>query len=426
MQAAVPVNEGRARVKVLIISQYFWPESFRINDIALGLKERGHDVTVLTGKPNYPGGDFFSGYGYFKRAREDYHGISVRRVPLCPRGRGGSLRLALNYLSFALLASVLGPWRCREGYDAILVYEPSPITVGLPAVVMKWLKGAPVLFWVQDLWPESISATGAVRSPLALGLVERLVCWIYRGCDRILVQSEAFVEPIERLGVERERIHYFPNSAEGIYQPLRLEESAPERARIPAGFRVVFAGNIGKAQDFETILGAVERLKTYQDIQWVILGDGRMLSWVAEQVGRRNLADTVHLLGRHPVESMPRYFALADVMLVTLRDEPIFALTIPAKVQSYLACARPVIAALRGEGARVIREAGAGLTPPPEDPDALAEAVLAMYSMPVAERRAMGARGREYFEAHFERNVLLQRLDDWMKELAQRASLCAS
>jgi glycosyltransferase involved in cell wall biosynthesis len=188
----------------------------------------------------------------------------------------------------------------------------------------------------------------------------------------------------------------------------------------------MFAGNIGKAQDFETILQAAERLKGYRDIHWVVLGDGRMFEWVQEQVSRRRLTDTVHLLGRHPVEKMPQYFALADVMLVTLRQDPIFALTIPAKVQSYLACAKPLIAALDGEGAKVVQEAQAGFTPPAEDAQALADAVLTMYRMPEAERRQMGVRGRKYFEAHFDRNMLLDRLDGWLRSLGRRVRVCAS
>ncbi len=187
---------------------------------------------------------------------------------------------------------------------------------------------------------------------------------------------------------------------------------------MPAGFRVMFAGNIGKAQDFKTVLEAAEKLKGHANIHWVILGDGRMFSWVRDQIKTRNLDKTMHLLGRHPVESMPRYFSLADAMLVTLKREPIFSMTIPAKVQSYLACAKPLIAALEGEGARVVREAGAGLTPGSENPQALADAVLTMSRMSDAERHEMGLRGRRYFETHFERNMLLERLDGWMKKLA--------
>lgn len=404
-------------MKILIVTQYFWPESFRINDLALRLNEKGHQVTVLTGIPNYPDGHFFQGYGFFKNVRQDYHGVKVMRSPLVQRGKGGGFRLALNYLSFAFFASLLAPFFCRGKFDLIFIYEPSPITVCLPALLLKKLKSAPVMFWMQDLWPESLSATGAVRSKKILKIVDILVRFIYRGCDLILVQSRAFVEPIKRQGGDPDRTLYFPNSAEELYQPVILEEDAPERAVMPEGFRVTFAGNIGAAQDFGTILNAAEILKDHTEINWVIIGDGRMFPWVKSQIIERNLMQTVHLLGRYPIKAMPRYFSLADVLLVTLRKEPIFELTIPSKIQSYLACAKPIIAALDGEGARIIEEAGAGLTCPSENPGALAKAVLTLYNMPQSERQVMGKRGRTYFNSHFEHKMLLDQLETWMEEL---------
>ena len=259
-------------MRVLIVTQYFWPEDFRINDLALGLKELGWDVTVLTGKPNYPGGTFFAGYGFFKHNHDNYEGIPIIRIPLIARGRGGAVRLALNYLSFALLASVLGPLRCCGRFDMIFVYAPSPVTVGLPAIALKKWRGGRIFFWIQDLWPESLSATGMVRSAGLLAMVERLVRYIYRRCDRLLVQSRAFIEPIGRLGIDPERIMYYPNSAEALYQPTTMPAGAEEYARMPSGFRVMFAGNIGAAQDFATILAAAEELKakwTYTGWCWV-------------------------------------------------------------------------------------------------------------------------------------------------------------
>lgn len=401
---------------ILIVSQYFWPENFRINDLSLGLMEKGHQVTVLTGIPNYPEGRFFPGYGFFKNNRENYQGVKVIRVPLIPRGNGGGLRLALNYISYAFFASILSPFVCRGKFDLIFVCQLSPVMVGLPALVLKRLKHAPIMFWIQDLWPESLSATGAIKSKKALKVVEKLVRFIYSGCDLILVQSRAFSPSIEKEGVDPCRIAYFPNSAEELYKPVEVELDAPERSMIPAGFCVMFAGNIGAAQDFETILSAAEQLKEYADIHWVIVGDGRMRPWVEAQIDERGLTETVHLLGRHPVELMPRFFSIADVMLVTLKKEYIFSLTIPSKVQSYLACAKPIIAALDGEGARVIEESGAGVTCSAENPQALAEAVLKMYRLTEADLHDIGLRGRRYFEQHFERTVLLERLNNWIKE----------
>jgi glycosyltransferase involved in cell wall biosynthesis len=201
-----------------------------------------------------------------------------------------------------------------------------------------------------------------------------------------------------------------------------MEDDATELSEMASGFKVVFGGNIGAAQSFETILAAAEKLKGYPDIQWIVLGDGRMRPWVEERVRSSGLKNTVRLLGSRPAEAMPRYFALADALLVTLRKQEIFSLTVPGKLQSYLACGRPVVAALDGEGARIVQESGAGVTAPAEDADALAESVLKLYRMPPEERERMGVRGRAYFEENFEREKLLDRLEGWMSELTKERS----
>jgi glycosyltransferase involved in cell wall biosynthesis len=406
-------------VRLLVLSQYFHPENFRINDVVEGLVERGHAVTVYTGLPNYPGGRFFPGYGMTGPLRETYKGAALHRSPLVPRGAGGGFRLALNYLSYAAFATALAPWLVRGTFDAILVYEPSPMTIGIPARALRAMKKAPLLFWVQDLWPESLSATGAVRSRAVLGTVERLIKWIYRGCDRVLVQSEAFVPSVRAHGVPAERIAYLPNSAEAFYRKLEARQADEEGKELPPGFRVMYAGNIGAAQDFATIVAAAERLKIHPSIQWIIVGDGRMRGWVAEQVAARGLQQCVHLLGPRPAERMPRYFAHADALLATLARQPIFAVTIPSKIQSYMACGRPIIAALEGEGGRIIREAGAGWVVPPEDPQALADAVLAASRTSRPELDEMGNRGEAFFRRHFEREMLLDRLEGELKAVAR-------
>jgi glycosyltransferase involved in cell wall biosynthesis len=405
-----------AHMKILVVSQYFWPEEFRINDLLISLKNSGHTVTILAGMPNYPVGKFFKGYGLAGPYTETFEGMTVYRVPMVSRGKGKGLRLILNFLTFAIAGCIVGPLRLREKFDIVFAYEPSPITVAIPAILIGKLKRAKVFLWVMDLWPETLSAIGAVKSEVILSLVRVMVRWIYKNCDRILMQSQAFAEPIASLCNDASRLRYFPNSAEDIYKPLVLSDDVPERKEIPAGFIVMFAGNVGVAQDFGTILDAAGKVANYTDIHFVVLGEGRALPWVEAEIEKRDLRRSVHLLGRHPKEAMPRYFSLADAMLVTLRKEPIFALTIPAKVQSYLACARPVIAALDGEGGRIIREAGAGIAVPSEEPAALADAVLRLRALSVEERSAMGNRGLSYFRNHFEPSVLTARLNGWFAD----------
>jgi len=412
-------------VRILVVTQYFWPEDFRVNDLATELTQRGHEVTVLTGQPSYPSRSLFPGYGRLRPWTQRLGEVTIKRVPLASRGRGQGWRLALNFLSFAASASLLGPLRARGHYDVIFVYEPSPVTVGIPAIVLKRVLGAPVVFWVQDLWPETLTATGAVRSRVVLQALNRLVRWIYQESDRILVESEGFIPHALSNGATPEKLEYVPNWAEGSYRPVDLPEDAVERRLVPTGFRVMFAGNLGVSQALGTILDAAELTRDHPDLHWVVLGDGRQRIWLADQVKARDLSGTVHLLGRHPVDAMPRFFALADALLVTLKHEPIYALTIPSKLQSYLACGRPIVGALDGEGARVIAEAGAGLSGPAEDSASLAQAVLSLYRTPAEELAAMGRRGRSYFVKHFERERLLDQLEQSMKNTSEE-SRCVS
>lgn len=403
-------------MKILVITQYFKPESFRINDLSYGLMEMGHEVSVLTGLPNYPTGKIYEGYGFSSIGRQVIDGVEIIRCPVIPRFSGKRYQLFLNYMSFAFCATIAALINLKSRYDIIFVYEPSPITVGIPARILKYLNKTPIIFWVQDLWPDSLTATGAITNTYIIYLIKHLVTYIYRGCDRILVQSRAFIEPIKQLNLVEPAIDYFPNSAEEFYKPVIVNEADNETSLMPKGFNVLFAGNIGVAQDFETILSAAEILKSYENINWVILGDGRLTDWLNKQIEYRGLTDVFILLGLYPPDTMPRFFSLADVLLVTLRREPIFSLTIPSKIQSYLACGKPIIAAIDGEGARIVNEANAGIAVDAENPQALASSVLKLKNMDKEDRESMGQNGRKYFEKNFERKKLLEQLDYWLRE----------
>lgn len=403
-------------MRVLIVTNHFWPENFRVNDLAVGLKERGHDVCVFTAIPDYPEGKFYPGYGLFKRRTEYYQGILIKRYPLIPRGKGRSWNLILNYLSSAMMSCLLAPLYCRGRYDVIFVFHTSPISVGFPAVLLRRLKSIPLIFWNLDLWPESLSATGAVTSATTINLVRKVVRSIYRRCDRLLVSSRGFVESIKHTGGYPNEILYFPNWVEPEY----LKDaglSTPCLPALPQGFRIIFAGNIGVAQDFSTILAAAEMLKDHVDIHWIIIGEGRQSAWVREQVTKRGLERQFHLLGRYPAEVMSHFFVQADALLMTLRREPIFALTVPGKLQSYMASGKPIIAGMDGEGAKIVNEAVAGLTCPAENPAELAAQVFKLYQMTPEERLNFGDNGRDYCEKNFNRSMLLDSLEEIMMEL---------
>lgn len=394
----------------MILSQYFWPESFIINDIVRTLDEQGHDVTVATGKPNYPDGKVFDGYSACGTQRERYmNRIDVLRVPLWPRCEGGARNLVLNYLSFVVSGLCFLPWMLRKrDFDAILVFAPSPVTQTIPAIVLKRLKKALLALWVQDLWPESLAATGFVKSPQLLKAVGWMVKRIYRCCDLLLVQSRAFIEPVA-LYAERDKIHYYPNSIDS--RPSTTEVAlAPDLLELlDSHFCVVFAGNLGTAQALETLLSAAVQLRDDPQIRLVLVGSGSRLGWLKAQQQALEI-DNLVLPGRFPMDAMPAIFARSSALLVSLTNEDIFSKTVPSKVQSYLASGRPIIAALNGEGARVVCEANAGFASPAEQVLPLVANIRRMKALGQVERDAMGHSGRAYFDANFKMDVQVANL----------------
>ncbi|WP_263143600.1 glycosyltransferase family 4 protein [Pseudomonas sp. RIT-PI-AD] len=397
-------------MRILILSQYFWPENFRINELAVELAARGHQICVLTGRPNYPQGEVYADYRHDPAAWDHLGAIEVLRVPMLPRHQG-ALRLILNYLSFAVGASLVGAWKLRgRHFDRILVFQPSPATIGLPSVILRALKRAPTIFWVQDLWPDTLEAIGVVRSRVALKLVDRFVSWVYAHSDHILAQSQAFIPRLRRQSPPDLPISYLPNWAEAPRKPAEL---TGETLPLPGpAFKVFYLGNFGEAQDFPAVLGAIELLATRQDIHWYLVGDGRIAGWLRSEIASRGLTERVSMLGAFPPEEMPRFHRQADALLVSLKADPLFALTIPSKVQSYLAAGVPIVAMLDGEGARVIRDAEAGLTCGSGDSRGLAEAVERLAQMEPQARARLGESARQYSRREFDFQLLVDRLED--------------
>lgn len=404
-------------MKILVVSQYFWPENFRINDLCAELASRGHEVTVLTGVPNYPEGEVFEDYINSPKNFNNYKGCKLVRVPMVSRGKGSSIKLMLNYLTFALSAMFIGGWKLqKKTFDVIFVFEPSPITVGLPAIYFKKIKKAPIVFWVLDLWPESLEATGVVKSKLILKTVGKLVSFIYNRCDLILGQSKGFYSAISCYCKDSSKIKYFPNWSENLF----LSPSVEPNAKIAEfnGFKVLFAGNVGKAQDFSAILNMVNILKEQElNIKVFIVGEGRDLDWVKLEIKNRELSNYICLLGRHPLESMPDFFTSADALLVTLKDSPIFNLTIPGKIQSYMAARKPILTMLSGEGSKIVEEAGCGYIASSGDYKKLALNVINMSKLSSDELKEMGTKARRYSDIEFNRDKLISQLEGWFIEL---------
>ncbi len=401
-------------MKILVVTQYFWPEKFRVNDFVLGLKEKGHDVIVFTGKPNYPVGTFFAGYSFFGRSNQIWNGISIFRSPLIPRGRDSGFLLFLNYISFAFFGSIMAFFK-KIDCDVIIAYQQSPVTAALPAIVYKWKCKKKMFLYIQDLWPESVTAITNIKNRSVINVLSKITEWIYTKSDYILIQSRAFKEFLKDRNVQSNKIFYLPNSTDAFYK--KVTPSPALNQYFSEGMNIVFAGNIGEAQSFETIVEAAKIVvEKERKIHWIIIGDGRKRDAIEQLVTKMGLNDVIRFIGSFEPEMMPDFFAKADALLISLKKDFIFSITIPSKLQSYLACAKPIIGSLDGEGKKIIEDAQCGLTSGAEDAIGLAENVLKFYYLTTQERAKFAENALLYFEKEFNRDKLINLADKIFKE----------
>ncbi|OWK73535.1 glycosyltransferase WbuB [Flavobacteriaceae bacterium JJC] len=401
-------------MKILIVTQYYFPENFKSNDLSFELQKRGHDVTVLTGLPNYPEGKLYEGYGLFKNRRQEINGVKVIRSLLLLRGKGGGIRLFLNYFSFAFFASVKAFFlNFGNKYDAVLVHEPSPITQFYPALLLNKLQKVPVYFWVMDLWPESLEIAGGIKNKFILNFFKNMVIGFYKNSEKILISSKGFKGSILEKGDFENKIEYFPNWAEDAISEGDQNYPVPE---LPEGFKVMFAGNVGEAQDMEAVMDAALDLKHHSVVKFIIVGDGRKMSFVQEFIRKNNLSKTVFTLGRFPVEAMSSFFAKADVMLVSLKNDEIFNLTVPAKVQAYMSASKPIVAMLNGEGADIIEEAQCGFATPAGDAKKLAQIIKNMAELNPEDLKWMGENSRSFFYKNYRLSSCIDNLERILKK----------
>ncbi len=414
-----PVGASGGRIRVLIVTQYFHPESFLVNRLASALGEGGHEVTVLTGQPSYPTRGQYPGYRAFSPARERYEGVDVVRVPLLSRGGGRLWRLALNYLSFVVSAVAFGLPRLRRRFDVSIVWCTSPITAAIPAMVQRAHRGTPTAIWVQDLWPDTVEAITRSKNRLLLAGLRRLVRRIYRSSDQIWIQSPAFEASVLAHGGAPGKIVHVPNWADDLYDRERWVDVQPEP--LPAN-ALVFAGNLGRAQGLETMVEAAAIVADIvPEAHWVFVGDGTLREWLIEEIERRGLSSRISVLPRRPARQMPQVLEASAATLVSLADDPVFDLTVPSKIPTLLAAGRPVLGALSGEAARVVREAGAGLVCPPGDARGLADIVVRFFEMPAAERERLGRNGHAYYKAHFTEAGVMRSINRLLTSLAADA-----
>ena len=396
-------------MNLLILTQYFHPEQFRINMIAQELLKRGHQVSILTGQPNYPTGKMYSGYKAHQFKKDEWQKITIYRVPIIPRGNAKNVRLVLNYLAFMLSSSFFSFFLKKKKFDACFVFQAGPIFQDFAGVVLKKFYRVPLYLLIQDLWPESLHATGRLKVPVIEKMIRRFVGLVYRQANQILVTSHAFIQPISHYPIKTKPI-FLANICEDFYRPISDSEKKMV-PNMPAGFKVMFTGNLGAAQALSTLIDAANILKKHTDIKWVLVGAGSELDNTKQLVKKYGLENRVIFLGCHPSESMPNIIADADVCLATLNKDPIFSLTVPAKIQSYMACAKPIISAIDGEVARMIQEAQCGISVDSENAEALAQAVFALKNNSIDERLQMGKNGRSYYEKHFQSDVVIDKLE---------------
>lgn len=405
-------QNNKEKKHILVISQVFYPEQFRINDMCCEWIKRGYRVTVLTGIPNYPQGKFYEGYGLRKKRREQWNGIEIIRIPVIPRGNH-RIGLVMNYLSFPV-SGFFWKLKTKIKADYVFMFETSPMTQCVIGVWYAKKYKTPLYLYAQDLWPENVEVVTGIHSPWIIEPIQKMVDYIYKNCTEIFVTSPSFVRAVcERtVPVSEEKVHYWPQYAEEFYVPMKRELVE----EIPDGeaFKVMFTGNVGYAQGLDILPRTAQILKNEgKKVLFCIVGEGRYLEEFKAQIQKSGVEEMFCMISRQPAVKIPKLLAASDAAFLSFMETKLFEMTIPAKLQSYMACGIPVIAAASGESKRVIEEAGCGICSPSGDAQALAESVKGMMERSQEELALMGTRARAYFEAHFEKQKLMDEIQQY-------------
>lgn len=394
---------------ILVVSQYFYPETFRINDMCQEWVKRGYEVTVVTGIPNYPMGKTYKGYGLFKKRHEFWNEIEIYRIPLIPRG-SSAIGMVLNYLSFMISGMIAGKLKRRIKADLVFSFEVSPMTQVKVGISFARRLKAPHYLYVQDLWPENVITVTGITNKFIIRPIDRMVDRIYKQSDEIFATSPSFVDAIcnRKVPVDRKKVHYWPQYAEEFYKPCRGEE-VPE---IPSDecFKVAFTGNVGTAQGLD-ILPKTAKLLQNESIKFVIVGDGRYLPTLEQEISDNGVKDKFILIPRQPAQRIPEILGACDAAFISFQDDQLWTMTIPAKLQSYMACGMPIIAAAQGETKRVIEDARCGECCNIGEAEALAELIKRMKNTDLSE---LCRNSRAYCIEHFNKNKLMNEIDRYI------------
>jgi len=386
-------------MRILILSQWFQPEpAFKGLPFAKALADKKHDVEVLTGFPNYPGGKVYPNYRVRLWSREIMDGIRVNRVALYPSHDASAFRRILNYISFAISSFIIGPWMVRPP-DIIYVFNL--ITLGPTAFLLRLLYGSRVILDVQDLWPESVISSRMIKNQKVLAVLDKICRWVYQEADRLVVLSPGFKNVLMERGIKLEKIDVIYNWCdESSIHRENQDESLAKQLGMAEKFNVLFAGTMGIVQGLETVLEAAQICKKMvPQVQFVFIGGGVTRSNLETRARDMNLKNVI-FLPRHPQAAMGKIFALADALLVHLKDDSLFRITVPSKTQAYLYIGKPIIMAVRGDAADLVKQSGAGILCEPGNPKAIADAVQTLSSMTESARFAMGASGFNYYMAN--------------------------
>lgn len=395
-------------MKVLVVSQYFYPENFRINDLVLELKKRNHEVTVLTGKPNYPQGEYYSGYSFKGNDNEIWNNVEIIRVPLRAR-KTGAFNLMRNYLSFVWHANKKAK-KINKDFDIIYVFEVSPITVALPAIKLKKRLNIPVIMNVQDLWPENIVAVTGINNAFIISIVDKLVNYIYKHCDLLLCASPSFVERITKRGIDRSKVKYWPQYS--IVSKSNLDSNIFNNGK----FNITFTGNIGEAQGIDIAIQAADKLRN-ENIHWNFIGNGRSKEKMELLVKKLNLESCISFYGFIEENKIPQYLESSDAALLILKPDPIFEMTIPAKLQTYLSCGVPILGCVSGEGKKIIEDAHCGVISQEISVEALVKATRELINLAQKEIDNYKLNAYQYSLNNFNKKTLLNELENYMEEL---------